>query len=151
MEENISKIVNLLEDIKGEINSSQYKDFYDALTAIAMAKQNVSYKHQIYFSIESEFNILFENGDEKCKIISSEFRTTFNCDKRIEYSISLNNFDNEIEYILIQNGINPFKLLTISQYDKHLKKCFTKIIGKYSLIKNLGWCPSLAVVKVKSS
>lgn len=133
MEENIAKIVNLLEEIKGEINSRQYKDLYDALSNIALKQKCISYKHFIYFSIETEFNILFENGDEKCKIISSEYRTTFESENKINYNmVPMNGFENEIEYILIQNGINPFKMLTISQFDKHLRKCFTKIVSKYT-------------------
>ena len=42
---------------------------------------------------------------------------------RIDYTFD---FENEIEYVLIKNGVNPFRLISNKHFNKHIDNVFKK-------------------------
>ena len=122
MEETLTTIVGVLEDIKKKITDSQYKLFYDALTEI-VKRDKPTYKHQIYFVLKSTITLVMEDGDEVEKEIETSFDEVVYLKNRIDYTFDL---ENEIEYVLIKNGVNPFRLISNKHFNKHIDNVFKK-------------------------
>lgn len=118
----MENVINCIEDIKEKINSQDYINLYNYISDLPPPRAQ-SVPHKIYFNLKTSFVVLMEDGEEKEKQVETSITEDVVLKRRLFFTHGM---DMEIEYLLIDEGINPYRIST--KFFKHQDKVVKKLL-----------------------
>jgi len=123
----MEEIIDCIEDIKDKINSQDYLNLYNHLSKLKLEpKRSDLIRHRVLFNIKTSFVVLKEDGDEEERDVETSISEYIYINKRLNFN---GGEDMEIEYLLIEEGINPFRIISIDKHFLHNTKVI-KLVSK---------------------
>lgn len=123
----MEEIIDCIEDIKDKINSQDYLNLYNHLSKLKLEpKRSDLIRHRVLFNIKTSFVVLKEDGDEEERDLETSISEYIYINKRLNFN---GGEDMEIEYLLIEEGINPFRIISIDKHFLHNTKVI-KLVSK---------------------
>jgi len=123
----MEEIIECIEDIKDKINSQDYINLYNHLSKLKLTpKRSDLIRHRVLFNLKTSFVVLTEDGEEEERELETSFSEYIYLDKTINFTAGQ---DTEIEYLLIEEGINPFRIISVDKHFKHNLKVI-KLVSK---------------------
>ena len=123
----MEEIIECIEDIKDKINSQDYINLYNHLSKLKLTPQRSDLiRHRVLFNLKTSFVVLTEDGEEEERELETSFSEYIYLDKTINFIAGQ---DTEIEYLLIEEGINPFRIISVDKHFKHNLKVI-KLVSK---------------------
>ncbi len=113
-------IVECIENIKDKINSQDYIDLYNHLSKLKLEpRRSDLIKHRVLFNLKTSFVVLKEDGEEEETEVETSVSEFIYINKTLNFNAGQ---DMEIEYLLIEEGINPFRIISVDKHFLHNTK-----------------------------
>ena len=123
----MEQIIDCIEDIKDKINSQDYLNLYNHLSKLKLEPNRSDLiRHRVLFNLKTSFVVLKEDGDEEERDLETSISEYIYINKRLNFN---GGEDMEIEYLLIEEGINPFRIISIDKHFLHNTKVI-KLVSK---------------------
>ena len=123
----MEEIIDCIEDIKDKINSQDYLNLYNHLSKLKLEPNRSDLiRHRVLFNLKTSFVVLKEDGDEEERDLETSISEYIYINKRLNFN---GGEDMEIEYLLIEEGINPFRIISIDKHFLHNTKVI-KLVSK---------------------
>jgi hypothetical protein len=123
----MEQIIECIEDIKDKINSQDYINLYNHLSKLKLEpKRSDLIKHKVLFNLKTSFVVLTEDGEEEEMDVETSVSENIYIEKRLNFTAGQ---DMDIEYLLIDEGINPFRIISVDKHFIHNTKV-VKLVSK---------------------